>query len=197
MIILGITGSIGMGKSTVSNLLRHLNIPVHDADACVHDLLQETELIQQITELFPHVKTAEHQINRRALGALIFKDKRAKAQLESLLHPLVEKDTARFIQIQKRLQCPMIALDIPLLFETNGQKMCDYVICVSSPIFVQKRRVQARTGMDYAVFKRIAAQQYPDAFKKIHADFILYSGENRAQTMRGLQNILACLPHPY
>ncbi len=197
MIVLGLTGSIGMGKSTVAAMMKVLGIPVHDSDAAVHRLhTPKSEAHAALQAAFPprdypnvydkHTKA----INRRELGKIVFADEGLRLQLESILHPLVRKSQDAFLR-QCRVQGAEIAvLEIPLLYETGAERRVDGVIVVSAPAFLQKARVMGRPGMDEAKFNAILARQMPDAEKRARADYVIHTGLGRAQSMRELQEIL-------
>lgn len=178
MIVLGITGSIGMGKTTASNILREMGIPVHDSDASVHFLLgPDGAAVGPVAQVFPEALQVNEErkayIDRQILGRIVFADRKKKQMLESILHPLVRAESDNFKKEMKKRAYKMIALDIPLLFETEGEKRVDITICVSAPADLQKERVLARPGMTSEKFDRIVAGQLPDAEKKRRADYIL------------------------
>lgn len=196
MIVIGLTGSIGMGKSTVANMLRDRDVPVHDADAAVHRLLGPGGgAVGVVGQAFPEVLLTDGagvaQIDRAALGRIVFSDRAAKRQLEDLLHPVVRAQSDRFVADHRRQGAEMIALDIPLLFETRGEKRVDVTLCVSAPPDVQEQRVMARPDMTRAKFERILAGQMPDAEKRAKADYILETGKTLAETASDLDKILS------
>ncbi|MGF1609696.1 MAG: dephospho-CoA kinase [Kiloniellales bacterium] len=190
MVILGLTGSIGMGKSTAAAALRRLGVPVHDADAVVHDLLaQEGAAARAITAVFPGV-LRDGRIDRRKLGDRVFGDPAALAALEAILHPLVRRRTMAFLKRQARARRQLVVLDIPLLFETGGDSLCDAVILVSAPKRIQRARVLRRPGMTPEKFAAICAQQLPDAEKRRRADFVVPTGLGRSESLRRLAAIV-------
>lgn len=197
MIVLGLTGSIGMGKSTVAAMMKVLGIPVHDSDAAVHRLLGPRSEAQSALQAafpprdYPDVYDKRTKaINRKELGKIVFADEGLRLQLESILHPLVRKSQDAFLR-QCRVQGAEIAvLEIPLLYETGAERRLDGVIVVSAPAFLQKARVMGRPGMDEAKFNAILARQMPDAEKRARADHVIHTGLGRAQSMRELQEIL-------
>lgn len=183
MIVLGITGSIGMGKSTLTQMVRELGIPVHDADAAVHRCLAAGGTATRAIEAaFPGVSRPDGSIDRRALGQRVFGDTPALRRLEAILHPLVRADKAAFLARCRRQRCPVVALDVPLLFETGGERGCDAVMVVSAPYFLQRQRVLARPGMTAETFANILARQRPDAEKRKRADYVIPSGLGKAVT---------------
>ncbi|HEY5208386.1 MAG TPA: dephospho-CoA kinase [Stellaceae bacterium] len=190
MIILGLTGGVGMGKSTAAMMLRRLRVPVHDADATVHRLLTRGgDAVDAVARVFPDA-LRDGAIDRKILGARVFSDRAALRRLERILHPLVRRDERRFLRAQRRQRARLVVLDIPLLFETGGQRRCDAVVTVSAPAFLQRRRVLARPGMNAGKLKGILAAQVSDARRRRDADFIVPSGLGRAVTFRRLRDIV-------
>ncbi|HLJ64694.1 MAG TPA: dephospho-CoA kinase [Stellaceae bacterium] len=190
MLILGLTGSIGMGKSTAAAMLRAAGIPVYDADRTVHRLLgQKGKAVAAVEAAFPgtRVQTA---IDRRELGARVFGDPQSLKRLERILHPLVRRDEEAFLRRMRARRARLVVLDVPLLFEKGGADRCDKVLVVSAPAFLQRARVLARPGMKAARFREILAQQMPDAQKRRRADFVVSSGLGRAHTNRALRRIV-------
>ncbi len=193
MIVLGITGSIAMGKSVAAGQLRALGVPVHDADAAVHRLMAPGGgAVPLVAEAFPGVVT-DGAIDRAQLGARVFGDDRALARLEGILHPLVRRAHARFIAAARRRRVPLVALDIPLLFETGGEGQCDAVAVVSAPAFLQRQRALARPGMTPARLAAIQARQMPDMEKRRWADYVVPTGNGRRATLRRLTGIVKAL----
>lgn len=196
MIVLGLTGSVGMGKSTAAGMLRHLGVPVHDADAAVHRLMAPGgAAVARVAASFPGV-LRDGGIDRAALGAQVFGDDAALKRLERILHPLVRLDEQRFLRRWRSRASPLVVLDVPLLFETHGERRCDYVAVVTAPFFLQRRRVLARRGMTDQRFRAILAKQMPDHEKRRRADFIVQSGRGRAVTWRALARIVQQLKNP-
>lgn len=194
MIIIGLTGSIGMGKSLTAVMLRRQGCAVHNADAVVHRLLaKDGAAVAVVAAAFPLTKRADGSIDRKALGALVFSDIVLRQKLESLLHPLVQQ--AEMVKRQKALLagCHFLVLDIPLLFETGGEKRCDVTFCVTTSAVQQKARVMARAGMTEEKFKAIIAAQMPDAEKKARADYVIQTGYGRCFTWWQLRLVLAFL----
>ncbi len=171
MILLGLTGSIGMGKTTTAAMFRELGIPVHDADAAVHALYRNT-VVAAIEQAFPGT-TGKEGVDRKRLGDRVIGDEAAMRQLEKIVHPLVEADEAAFVLHAKNTGVVVAILDNPLLFEMKRDSQLDGVIVVTAPLKVQKQRVIERQGMDEGKFQAILASQYPDAEKRKRADFII------------------------
>lgn len=192
MIVLGLTGSIGMGKSATARLFKKLGVPVFDSDADVHKALSpEGAAFEEVAVTFPESwdkKTAT--INRKVLGGIVFNDAKKRKELEGILHPVVQAGQKKFIAAMKRMGKKIVVLDIPLLFETGAEKRVDYTIVVTAPYSIQRRRVLARVGMDEARFLKILEMQMPDAEKQARADFIVQTGQGYAHTHRQLQKIL-------
>jgi len=177
--ILGLTGSIGMGKSTAAAMFRHDGIAVHDADAVVHDLLgRGGAAVPAVAQAFPEA-VRDGAVDRKALGALVFGKPEALRRLEAILHPLVRRRMRRFLQQAGRRGDRLVVLDIPLLFETGGERFCDAVAVVSAPQLLQRQRVLARPGMTEKKFAAILAAQMPDREKRRRADQVVPTGLGR------------------
>jgi dephospho-CoA kinase len=190
VVILGLTGSIGMGKSTTADLFRSEGVPVHDADAAVHAMTAHGgEAVAAVAAAFPGIVTAG-AVDRTALGARVFDDPAALRRLEAILHPLVRKRETRFLLAAARRHCPLVVLDIPLLFETGGETRCDAVVVVTAPAFVQRRRVLSRPGVTPARFEAILRRQVPDCEKRRRADFIVPTGLGVAFSLRAVRKIV-------
>jgi dephospho-CoA kinase len=173
MKILGLTGSIGMGKTATASMFRIKNIPVYDADAEVHDLYTKGgAAVVPLSERFADI-TVDGAIDRTALRRAVINDPEAMSDLESIVHPLVGQTQLNFRQMALDSGAPFAVLDIPLLFETGGDKRCDFVAVVSAPAEIQRQRVLGRPNMDAEVFEAILAKQMPDAEKRARADFII------------------------
>jgi dephospho-CoA kinase len=186
MIVVGLTGSIGMGKSTAARQLRRLGMLVHDADAVVHDLLSRGGVaVPAIAAAFPGA-VKDGAVDRAALGARVFHDTDALRRLEAIIHPLVRRAEQRFLARARRQRRRLVVLDIPLLFETGGQRRCDAVAVVSAPPFVQARRVLARPGMTMARLEAIRRKQMPDREKRRRADVIIPTGCGHRPALRAL-----------
>lgn len=191
MIILGLTGSIGMGKSTVSAMFRALGVPVFDADAEVHRLQAPGgALVPAIEALFPGT-TSKAGVDRGALGKAVLGDKAALRRLERLIHPEVGRAQRAFRR--RHSGRPLVVLDIPLLFEKGGWRSVDEIAVVSAPAWVQRRRVLARPGMSAGRLAAILALQTPDAQKRRRADFVIETGVSIGQTRAQVRRLVACL----
>ena len=196
MIVLGLTGSVGMGKSTAAAMLRRLGVPVHDADATVHDLMTPGgAAVAAVAKVFPDTRRKDGGIDRVALGRRVFADGKALQRLERILHPLVRRSQQRFLAAARARREPLVVLDVPLLFEGGGEARCDKVLVVSAPPAVQRARVMARPGMTEARFRAILAKQTPDREKRRRADYVVPSGLGRALTFRTLKRIVRELRH--
>ncbi len=186
MRVFGITGSIGMGKSTVARMLRRLRMPVHDADAAVHQLMAGGGIaVAPVAARFPGV-VVDGAVDRKALGREVFGNPAALADLEAILHPLVRVAETQFLARARQQRRRRVALDVPLLFERRGQRGIDVVLVVSAPAFLQRARVLRRPGMTIETFRRILSQQMPDADKRRRADRVIPSGLGLAVTHRAL-----------
>jgi dephospho-CoA kinase len=193
MIVLGLTGSIGMGKSTAAEMFRRLGVPVHDADAEVHRLLGPGgAAVEEVGAAFPGVVEAG-AVDRKALGAQVFGDAEALRRLEAILHPKVRAATDAWLARQRRRRAPLVVLDIPLLFESGAEARCDAVAVVTAPAVVQRARVLSRPGMSEARLRAILDQQTPDAEKRRRADFLVHTGLGKNHTLRSLKRIVRLL----
>jgi len=185
---LGLTGSIGMGKSTVAGMLRDLGVPVFDADAAVHELQgPDGALLPQIEAAFPG-STGPGGVDRPKLGAMVFGDPARLAQLEAIVHPAVAEVRRAFLR--DHADQPLVVLDIPLLFEKGGAPGIDAVAVVSAPAEVQRARVLARPGMTAEKFTQILALQVPDAEKRARADFVIDTGADLATTRAEVERLV-------
>jgi dephospho-CoA kinase len=171
MFILGLTGSVGMGKSVTARFFAEEGMPVHDADAAVHRLY-EGEAVAPIEAAFPGT-TADGKVDRTKLAGHVLGDGTALKRLEAIVHPLVQASERRFLAEAQARGAKVAVLDIPLLFETGGDRRVDAVVVVSAPPEVQRARVLARPGMTAEKFKAILAKQMPDAEKRARADFVV------------------------
>jgi len=190
VIILGLTGSIGMGKSTVAKNFRRLGIPVYDADATVHGLLSpKGEAFLTIKEMFPEA-VKKGVIDRDVIAGRVFADTDALSRIEQVLHPMVRRLEKEFLGRCARRGIRQVVLDIPLLFETGGEERCDAVITVSAPAFVQARRVLKRRGMTRERMASILARQTLDAEKRRRSDFVILTGLGRDFSLLQIRNIV-------
>jgi dephospho-CoA kinase len=199
-IVLGLTGSVGMGKSLVAGMLRDLGVPVHDADAAVHALLRKGgRAVAAVGALFPEAlmrgpgAMKDDQIDRAALGRIVFADPGKMKKLEGILHPLVRADSDAFIALMRMEERPLCVLDIPLLFETKGEGRVDKIACVTAPPEIQRARALARPGMTAEKFERILASQMPDAEKRARSRYIIDNGGSREDTLRQVKALVAGL----
>lgn len=189
MRVLGLTGSIGMGKTTAARLLKRLRIPVHDADAAVHRLLGPGgRAAPAVAAAFPQA-LRDGAIDRKVLGALVFGPEGGTALriLERIVHPLVRDDTRRWLAAQARRGAAAVVLDVPLLFESRPEGSYDGVIVVTAPAFLQRQRVLRRPGMTVARLRAILARQMPDHVKRRRADAVVTSGLGLRPTLIGLR----------
>lgn len=190
MRILGLTGSIGMGKSTAAAMLRSLGLPVHDADAVVHTLLaQGGKAVAAVENTFPGV-IKDGAVDRKTLGGKVFGNQIELNRLETILHPLVRRAEHDFLQTCRQKGHDVVVLDIPLLYETGGEKRCDGVVVVTAPQFLQTQRVMKRPGMTSERFRQILANQMPDAEKQRRADWVVDTGLGRRPTLAALVRIV-------
>ncbi|TAL37164.1 MAG: dephospho-CoA kinase [Alphaproteobacteria bacterium] len=195
MIVIGITGSIGMGKTTAANMLKEMGIPVHDSDASVHALLgPDGGAVTAVAAKFPEVlqkdAAGRSYIDRQVLGRIVFGDRQKKRELEEILHPLVRAESDAFKEEMRKKAHKIIALDIPLLFETGGEKRVDVTICISAPKDVQRERVLARPGMTSEKFDRIVSGQLPDAEKRKRATYIVESDKGFDDMRKQIEKIV-------
>jgi len=191
MLVLGLTGSIGMGKSTVAAMFADEGVPVFDADAEVHRLQGPGgRLVAAIEAAFPGT-TGETGVDRPLLGKAVFGNPDALERLEAIVHPAVAEERARFLESNG--DRPLVVLDIPLLFEAGGWRQVDKIAVVSAPAEVQRARVLARPGMTIERFESILAKQMPDAQKRERADFVIPTGGSLGETRTAIRAVIACL----
>lgn len=193
VILLGLTGSIGMGKSTTAALFAAEGVPVYDADAAVHALYGPGgAAIEPIAAAFDGV-VQDGRVHRDALSARVLHDPEALARLEAIVHPLARAAQARFLEEAEAAGAPVAVMDVPLLFETGGHRLVDAVIVVSAPASVQSARVLARPGMTPLKLEHILARQLPDAEKRARADFVINTALGLADARRQVQAVLASI----
>lgn len=191
MITVGLTGSIGMGKSTVAAMFADEGVPVFDADAAVHRLQAASgALIPAIEAAFPGT-TGPLGVDRAALGAAVFGDDSAMKRLEAIVHPAVGAERAAFLA--ENHAAPIIVFDVPLLFETGGDRGVDKIVVVSAAADVQRQRVLARAGQSPERLAAILARQYPDAEKRARADFVIATDVPLLETRAAVRAVIACL----
>jgi dephospho-CoA kinase len=189
--ILGLTGSIGMGKSAVAAMFREVGVPVFDADAAVHHLQgSDGALLPEIEAAFPGT-TGPAGVDRPKLGAAVFGDRAALARLEAIVHPAVAEMRSRFME--DNAQSPLVVFDIPLLFEKTGKSGVDAVAVVSAPAAMQRSRVLSRPGMTVEKFEQILALQVPDAEKRALADYVIDTGVAMDETRAAVRDLAARL----
>ena len=193
MLIVGLTGSIAMGKSTAAAMLRRMGVPVHDADQVVHDLTKPGgRALPAIKKHFPDLVT-EAGLNRPELSKRAFKDPAVLQMLERILHPLVRAEERKFLARERAKGSRLVVLDIPLLFETGGEKRCDAVLVVSAPRAIQLQRIFARPGMTPAKLKGVEQRQMPDAEKRKRADVVIPTGRGKRATWAALKRAIGRL----
>jgi dephospho-CoA kinase len=189
MRILGLTGSIGMGKSTTAKLFAEAGVPVYDADAAVHQLY-EGEAAPAIEAAFPGT-TSGGKVDRPKLSARVVHDPAAIKQLEGIVHPMLGASRQKFFADAEAAKAPVVLLDIPLLFETGGEKRVDAVVVASTTAELQRERVLARGTMDEAKLDAIIAKQMPDAEKRKRADFVVDTSHGLDPVRAQIKQILA------
>ncbi len=191
MITIGLTGSIGMGKSTVARMFADEGVPVFDADAVVHRLQgPEGAMVGVIERHFPGT-TGVGGVDRTSLSERVLGDERALQKLEELIHPAVAHEREAFLA--EHVDAPLVLLDIPLLFEKGAWREMDRIVVVSAPAEIQRQRVLARPGITEEKFERILALQTPDAQKRERADFVIDTGTGMDATRAAVRRIIACL----
>lgn len=188
MIVLGLTGSVGMGKSTTAKMFVEEGVPVFDADAAVH-ALYEGEAVPLIESAFPGT-TANGRVDRDRLSAKVVGDKTALAKLEAVIHPLVQKARKSFLEQAERSGAKVAVLDIPLLFETGGDRRIEKVVVVTAPSELQKKRVFERPGMTEEKFAAMLARQLPDSEKRARADFLIDTSRGFKAAREDVRTIL-------
>ena len=187
-LIIGLTGSIGMGKSAVAAMFADEGVPVFDADAAVHDMQKAGgELVAEIEAAFPGT-TSMDGVDRKALGAAVFGNRDQLAKLESLIHPAVAERRKTFLAGHNNAD--MVVFDIPLLFEKGGQAGVDVTVVVSAPASDQRARVLARPGMVPEKFEQILKLQMPDADKRARADYVIDTGQDIAATREDVRALV-------
>jgi dephospho-CoA kinase len=189
MLILGLTGSIGMGKSTTAKLFAEAGVPVYDADATVHKLY-EGEAAPAIEATFPGT-TAGGKVDRAKLSARVVHDPAAMRQLEQIVHPMLGASRQKFFGDAEASGAPVVVVDVPLLFETGGEKRVDAVVVVTTSPEIQRERVLARGTMDDEKLDAILARQLPDAEKRQRADFIVDTSHGLDPVRAQIRDILA------
>ncbi len=189
--VLCLTGSLGMGKSRTAQFFAELGVPVHDSDAVVH-ALYAGDAVSVIERAFPGT-TAEGKVDRNKLAKRVVGDDAALARLEAIVHPLVAAARDRFLAEAEAAGAPVVVLDVPLLFETAGQRGCDAVVVVSAPAGIQRQRAFERPGMTEEKFNALLAKQMPDAEKRRRADFIVDSSQSFDHARAQVRDILQAI----
>jgi dephospho-CoA kinase len=191
MFVLGLTGSIGMGKSTTARFFAEAGVPVHESDAVVHRLY-EGEAVAAIEAAFPGT-TANGKVDRQKLAARVLGDEAAMQRLESIVHPLVRASASRFLAEARASGAKIAVLDIPLLFETGAEGRVDAVVVVTAPPDVQRARALERPGMTAEKFEKILAKQMPDAEKRKRADFVVDTSQGLEAARAQVRDILQAI----
>lgn len=191
MIVLGLTGSIGTGKSTTAAMFGDLGVPVHDADATVHDLYR-TDAVAPVAARFPDALSGG-VIDRKALSAVLAGAPERFAELEAIIHPLVRAREEAFLETARRNATPLVLLDIPLLFETGGAGRVDKVVVVTCDPEIQRQRVLGRPGMTEEKFQLILSRQMPDKEKRRRADFLIDTGRGLEAARKRVEEIVETL----
>lgn len=205
MIVIGLTGSIGMGKSAVTGMFAAAGVPGHDSDTAAHAAMAPGgKAYFAVAATFPYFAYPQaytrrkingplgkiRYLDRKGLGAIVFADAQKRRELESILHPLVRQSQNEFIARMKRMGKDMVVLDIPLLFETGSYSYVDVTVNVSAPYHIQRQRVLARPNMTPEKFHAILDKQMPSAEKSRCADYTIHTGLNRAETLKQVQDVL-------
>ncbi len=192
MKVLGITGSIGMGKTTTANMFARLGVPVFDSDKYAHKALeQKSPVFKAIAKSFPTCwDNKKAKIDRKELGRIVFSDPDKKELLESYVHPYVKSEQQKFIKAMRAKGVDAVLIDIPLLFETGAEEYLDKVIVVTAPFFIQTQRVMARPNMDIEKFNAILASQMSDAEKRGYADYVVQTGIGLSNTQGQVRAIM-------
>jgi dephospho-CoA kinase len=189
MLILGLTGSIGMGKSTTAKLFVEAGVPVYDADAAVHKIY-EGEAAPAVEAAFPGT-TVDGKVDRAKLSAKVVHDPAAIKQLEQIVHPMLAASRQKFLEAAERSGAPVVVMDIPLLFETGGEKRVDAVVVVTTTPENQRERILARGTMTHEALDAILARQLPDAEKRKRADFVVDTSNGLDPVRAAIRDILA------
>jgi dephospho-CoA kinase len=188
MFVLGLTGSIGMGKSTTAKLFAEFGVPVYDADATVHALYRGAA-VPVIEQAFPGT-TGNGVVDRNKLSVQVVGQPEAMKRLESIVHPLVRAQEEKFLHAAEQANAPLVVLDIPLLFETGAEKRVDAVLVVSAPPDVQRARILGREGMTEHRLEALLGRQMPDADKRARADFVVDTSQGLDPVRAAIQDIL-------
>lgn len=193
MLLVGLTGSIGMGKSETAKMFAAEGVPVYDADAAVHRLYEKGgAAVDPIGKAFPDA-IVDGAVDRTRLSAEVVDNKDRLRELESIIHPLVGMEQIKFLQQSDEAGAPMVILDIPLIYETGGEERVDVVVVVSAPADLQRERVLARPGMTVEKFESILAKQVPDEEKRKRADFIIESDKGLDHAHNQVRGVIDAL----
>ncbi|MCT6871351.1 MAG: dephospho-CoA kinase [Bartonella sp.] len=192
MIVLGLTGSIGMGKSTTAKFFKQKGIPVYDADETVHQLYQDESVIKRITAIFDDCLTDNH-IDRAKISRQIVQEPAKLVSLEKIIHPLVREKENAFVATHRKNGDKLVVLDIPLLFETGGLERVDKIAVVSAPLEIQRQRVLQRDGWTEEKFQAVLTRQIPDSEKRMRADFIIDTSKGLEYAENEVDNIISHL----
>ena len=192
MIILGLTGSIGMGKTTTAGFFEEAGVPVYNADRAVHELYESKPVIENLSRIFPDCLT-DGRIDRSKLSKTIVKDPSKLVLLERFIHPLVRKKEKDFVKMHRDRGDPLVVLDIPLLFETGPEGRVDKIAVVSAPTEIQRQRVLARSGWDDEKLDRILSRQISDEEKRRRADFVIDTGKSLDDAREQVKHLISRL----
>lgn len=193
MLLIGLTGSIGMGKSETAKMFARLGVPVYDADAAVHALYDKGgAAIEPMSRAFPQV-IVDGAVDRQALARTVLGLPHEMKKLEAIVHPLVGQAQIKFLKAKLAEGHKAVLLDIPLLYETGGETRVDVVVVVSAPFHIQEQRVLARPDMDMAKFAAIHAKQVPDAEKRARADFVIETDKGLDHAFESVKAVMAAL----
>ncbi|HEY2444754.1 MAG TPA: dephospho-CoA kinase [Rhizomicrobium sp.] len=191
--IIGLTGSIGMGKTETARMFQQLGVPVHDADAAVHRLYEPGgAAVEPIAKVFPGC-VREGRVDRERLSECVHSNRTQFDRLEAIVHPLVAADQQAFIEQAAALGADVVVLDIPLLFETGGETRVDAVVVVTASAETQRERVLARPGMSDEILERILTRQTPDVEKRARAHFVVETGKGLGHAFEQVKSVLAAL----
>jgi len=191
MIILGLTGSIGMGKSTTARLFAEAGVPVYDADATVHQIYAG-EAVAAVEAAFPGT-TVDGKVDRAKLSARVVHDQAAMRKLEQIVHPMLVAHRERFLEEAKRADAPVVVMDVPLLFETGGEQAVDAVVVVTTSAENQRERIRARGTMGDDALDAILKRQLPDAEKRKRADYVVDTSHGLDPVRERIRDILAAV----
>lgn len=194
MYVLGLTGSLAMGKTTVAEMFEKNGVPAFDADAAVHGLFKDRKRLRNaLAAEFPGV-IKNHQVDREKLSKMVFGKPDRLARLELIVHPFVFREVHKFLKSHRTKKSPIVVLDLPLLFEIKAEDICDGVLVVTATPEVQRKRVMERANFSEKNFHDRLARQMPDAEKRKRADFIIDTGISIEKTLAGVKKLIAKLP---